>query len=340
MPAFVPNLGDTLAPQIQSYAFSTQTVNLQGNSAGVFQVTAQITDNLAGNAGEGYISSPTQMRLRSPSGQQFVDVMLSDLQRTAGTPTNGTFTGTGRIAPYSETGTWTVESLMLVDQVGNTMNLGTQELLAQGFDTDLNVTYGGAAPTPTPATPDTQPTTTPNVVVSGNNNFVNFGTVNFTDSSTKVFTYTDNSVNYNYTTTSITTNRTVNGTAANDKLTGTASNDLLAGGGGNDVLTGAAGGDTLNGNVGNDSLYGGTGLNTFSGGAGKDRMYVQGDGTADLIRDLNRGDRIYIQGATRGGLSVGSVDGGLGIFNKGDLAAIFTGSGVSQGQLQGMLAGY
>jgi Ca2+-binding RTX toxin-like protein len=344
MTAFVPNAGDTIAPVAQPWTFSTQTVNLSGNNAGVFQVTARITDNLSGNAGDGYTSSATQIRFRSPSRNQFIDVSLGGWQLISGTPQDGVYTGTGRIAPYSEAGTWTVENFLIVDQVGNQKNYDTSQLQAMGFDTDIEVTYGGASAsttpsTPTPTTPSI-PSASGGVVISGNNNFVNFGTVNFTDNSTKNFVYTDNSVNYNYTTTSITTNRTFNGSGRNDSITGAATNDLLAGGRGNDVLTGQAGGDTLQGDVGNDTLYGGAGLNTFDGGAGKDKLYVADDGTADIISELNRGDRIYIQGATRGGFSVGSVDGGLGIFNKGALEAVYTGQGTSESQLMSMLRGF
>ena len=354
--AFVPNAGDTTPPVVQPWTFSTQTVNLTGNNPGTFTVTARITDDLSGNAGEGYISSPTQIRFRSPSGNQFVDVMLSGWQLISGTPQDGTYMGIGRIAPMSEAGTWTVETLLVVDQVGNQRYIETPELQAMGFDTDIEVTYNGASPTAattTPAVPTIDPVTgsisTPSgMVISGNNNsvvngdgnFVNYGTINYSDSSTKNFVYTDNSVNYNYTTTSITTNRTINGTSSGDRLTGTSANDLLTGGGGRDVLTGGDGGDTLQGDAGNDRLIGGDGLDTYAGGAGKDKMYVADDGYADIIRDLNKGDKIYIQGATRGGFSVGSVDGGLGIFNKGELAAIFTGSGVSESQLSGMLRSY
>jgi hypothetical protein len=354
--AFIPNAGDSTAPTIVSYAFSTQTVNLSGNSAAPFQVTAQITDNLSGNAGEGYTSSPTQLRLRSPSKKQFVDVMLSDLQRISGTSTNGTFAGTGRIAPMSEAGTWTVESLLLVDQVGNSTYLLTEDLAAMGFDTDLEVSYNGNSPNSAATTANPAGVVTPsgilppspgmvisgnnNSVVNGNNNFINYGTITYTDSSTKNFVYTDNSVNYNYTTTSITTNRTYNGSSQSDRITGASTNDLLAGGGGNDVLTGGAGGDTLAGDVGNDKLYGGTGVNTFDGGTGKDSMYLTSDGQADILRELNRGDKIYIQGATRGGFSVGSVDGGLGIFSKGALEAVYTGQNTSESQLLGMLRGF
>jgi Ca2+-binding RTX toxin-like protein len=341
--AFTPNAGDTTAPVVQPWTFSTQTVNLSGNNVGVFQITARITDNLSGNAGEGYISSPTQILLLSPSGKQSIHVMLSGWQLISGTPQDGVYAGTGRIAPYSEAGTWTVDHLMAVDQVGNTKYFYTDELKAMGFDTDLEVTYNGASPT-TPSTPVVTPSgvipTTPGLVISGNNNFVNMGTINYTDSSTKNFVYTDNSVNYNYTTTSITTNRTFNGSSRNDSITGASTNDLLAGGRGNDVLTGQAGGDTLVGDVGNDRLYGGTGVNTFDGGAGRDSMYLTSDGTADILRELNRGDKIYIQGATRGGFSVGSVDGGLGIFSKGALEAVYTGQGTSENQLLSMLRGF
>jgi Ca2+-binding RTX toxin-like protein len=356
--AFIPNAGDTTPPVVQPWTFSTQTVNLNGNYPGTFSVTARITDDLSGNAGEGYSSSPTQIRFRSPSKKQFVDVMLSGYQMVSGTPVDGTYTGIGRIAPMSEAGTWTVESLLAVDQVGNSKYYETPELRAMGYDTDIEVTYGGVSPT-TPATPTTPtipavntpsgPIPAPpgmvisgnnNSVVNGNNNFINYGTVTYTDSSTKNFVYTDNSVNYNYTTTSITTNRTYNGSSRNDSITGASTNDLLAGGGGNDVLTGGAGGDTLAGDVGNDKLYGGTGVNTFDGGTGKDSMYLTSDGQADILRELNRGDKVYIQGATRGGFSVGSVDGGLGIFSKGALEAVYTGQNTSESQLLGMLRGF
>ena len=343
--AFIPNAGDTTPPVVTSWTFSKQVVNLTGNNAGVLVVTAQITDDLSGNAGDGYSSSPTQIRFRSPSGSQFVDVMLSGWQLIDGTPQNGTYSGTARIAPFSEAGTWTVETLLVVDQVGNQRYYLTDEVAAMGLDTDFEVTYGGASPTGTSTTPaDSVVTpsgaipTTPGLVISGNNNFINYGTINYSDSSTKNFVYTDNSVNYNYT--SITTNRTFNGSSSSDRLTGTSSNDLLAGGGGKDVLIGAAGDDTLEGDGGNDKMYGGTGLNTFDGGGGKDRMYLVSDGTADIIRELNRGDKIYIQGATRGGFSVGSVDGGLGIFNKGALEAVYTGQNTNESQLLSMLRGF
>jgi hypothetical protein len=342
--AFIPNAGDTTPPVVQPWTFSTQTVNLSGNYPGTFSVTARITDDLSGNAGEGYSSSPTQIRFRSPSKKQFVDVMLSGYQMVSGTPVDGTYMGIGRIAPMSEAGTWTVESLLAVDQVGNSKYYETPELRAMGYDIDIEVTYGGVSPTtptvPTVNTPSGPIPAAPELVISGNNNFVNMGTINYTDSSTKNFVYTDNSVNYNYTTTSITTNRTFNGSSRNDSITGASTNDLLAGGRGNDVLTGQAGGDTLIGDVGNDRLYGGTGVNTFDGGAGRDSMYLTSDGTADILRELNRGDKIYIQGATRGGFSVGSVDGGLGIFSKGALEAVYTGQGTSENQLLSMLRGF
>ena len=349
---FTPNAGDTTAPVVQPWSFSTQTVNLSGNNPGTFTVTARITDDLSGNAGEGYTSSPTQVRFRSPSGNQFTDVMLAGWQLISGTPQDGTYMGIGRIAPMSEAGTWTVESLLAVDQVGNMKRYETNELRSMGFDTDIEVTYGGVSPTPTPAaaveTPSGAIPTAPGMVISGNNNsvvngdgnFINYGTINYSDSSTKNLVYTDNSLNYNYTTTSITTNRTFTGSDGRDRLTGAATNDLLEGGGGKDVLNGGAGGDTLIGDSGNDRLIGGDGLDTYSGGAGKDKMYVADDGYADIISDLNKGDKIYIQGATRGGFSVGSIDGGLGVFDQGELAAVFTGSGVSENQLTKMLRTY
>jgi Ca2+-binding RTX toxin-like protein len=189
------------------------------------------------------------------------------------------------------------------------------------------------------ATPTVSQPATPGTVVSGNGNVVNTGTINYIDNSVTNYNYTDNSTNLN--SYSIVTTTTYNGGAKADRLTGTTANDSLAGLKGNDSLTGQGGDDILSGGLGNDRLYGGVGANQLAGGAGKDRYYVTAEGqaeNADIIKDLNVGDRIFIQGATRSGLTVNESSNGIGIFNNGVMEALYTGNALSAGQISGMLS--
>jgi Ca2+-binding RTX toxin-like protein len=190
-----------------------------------------------------------------------------------------------------------------------------------------------------PVSQPVQQPVTPSTVVSGNGNVVNTGTINYIDNSVTNYNYTDNSTNLN--SYSIVTTNTYNGGAKADRLTGTTANDSLAGLKGNDSLTGQGGNDILTGGLGNDRLYGGVGANQLAGGAGKDRYYVTAEGqadNADIIRDLNVGDRIFIQGATRSGLTVNEASNGIGIFNNGVMEALYTGNALSAGQINGMLS--
>jgi hypothetical protein len=356
--AFIPNAGDTTPPVVFPWSFSTQTVNLTGNNAGVFTVTARITDDLSGNAGEGYISSPTQIRFRSPSGNQFTDVMLSGWELISGTPQNGTYQGTGRIAPYSEAGRWTVETLLVADQVGNSRYYTTSELNSMGFDTDIEVTYNGASPAPQPVnTPSGQVPVTPGLVISGNTYSVDNSTT-YIDNSVNNTYNTDNSINYNN---SFNTDNSVNTynlsyvTNANDysigktidgsgKLRGTTTNDLITGSSRKDRLYGNGGNDELIGGGGKDRLYGGDGSNVFNAGTSSskkdaDRLYIQREGnssTADIIESIGKSDRIYIQGGT-GNIDVRNMDGGLGVFDSGVLQAVYTGSRFNANTLEGQI---
>ena len=109
---------DTVPPSLVSLAISPGQVDVS-NSAATITVTARITDNLSGNAGESYSSSPSQIRFRSPSGSQFVDALLSGTERVSGTARDGRYRYKMTIPKHAESGKWTIESVLLVDQVGN-----------------------------------------------------------------------------------------------------------------------------------------------------------------------------------------------------------------------------
>ena len=121
---------DSAAPRLEesvSTAGSSQTITL----------TARITDDLAGNAGAGYYSSPSQVRFVSPSGHQAVTAMLNRTRLVSGTPQDGTYETTLTVPQYAEQGTWTVQYFLLVDQVGNSRTLTPADMVAAGLPTSF-----------------------------------------------------------------------------------------------------------------------------------------------------------------------------------------------------------
>ena len=136
--AAVTILSDITPPDLSAFSLSPTSVNTDASS-GVVTVTAEITDDLAGNAGAGYSSSPSSVRFRSPSGQS-VYAMLSDLERTTGTAQNGTVQYAMTVPQFAEHGTWTVEYIYLVDQVGNSRRLTPAQLTTLGYPNSFEQT--------------------------------------------------------------------------------------------------------------------------------------------------------------------------------------------------------
>ena len=77
-------VGDVTPPALLSLSWTPMTIDTS-TGAKTITVTARITDDLSGNAGSGYSSSPSQGRFMSPSGKQFKDAMLDGSQRVSGT---------------------------------------------------------------------------------------------------------------------------------------------------------------------------------------------------------------------------------------------------------------
>ena len=135
----VTGTSDTTPPTLVDFSFTPTSVDTTSGSQTI-TVTAHITDDLAGNAGPGYFSSPSQVRFVSPSGNQSVWAMMSGHERISGTPTDGVYEYTLTLPQFSEQGTWHVAYLMLVDQVGNTRTLTQSQLEANGFHATIDVT--------------------------------------------------------------------------------------------------------------------------------------------------------------------------------------------------------
>jgi hypothetical protein len=104
---------DSAAPQLTRAALSATSINLSQAGAGPLSLTIGTTDNLSGFDSAGF-------SFRSPSGNSsqffFVDEFLS------GSGLNGSFVGSINLGSNAEAGTWTLSSVSLDDQAGNSRN--------------------------------------------------------------------------------------------------------------------------------------------------------------------------------------------------------------------------
>jgi hypothetical protein len=138
--AFRVHAADTEPPQLVALGISPDEVNVSSSSATI-TITARITDNLAGNAGEGYTGGPSQIRFRSPSGNQSIDAVLGGYHRVSGTALDGEYAYEMTVPQYAESGTWTIDYVLLVDQIGNMRSESAQDLASRSLPTSFVVFY-------------------------------------------------------------------------------------------------------------------------------------------------------------------------------------------------------
>ena len=105
---------------------------------------------------------------------------------------------------------------------------------------------------------------------------------------------------------------------------GTNRRDYLQGTEQDDVIYGYKKRDVLIDGGGSDRLYGGKGKNTYTMSADNqlDVCYIKVDKKVDIITNLGIEDRIDILGKK---ISFDRIDGGIGIYSKHRLQAIYTG---------------
>jgi hypothetical protein len=120
---------DTTPPSVVSLDFNPKSVDVTTSAQNV-TVTMHVTDDLSGTA---FITAT----FTSPSYAQY---QYAGVYRSAGTALDGTFTGTVTIPKFSESGTWSLSSVYLGDNAGNTINLSQANLQTAGFPTSLSVT--------------------------------------------------------------------------------------------------------------------------------------------------------------------------------------------------------
>jgi hypothetical protein len=99
----------------------------------VITVEARIIDDVSGNA-------TSKIRFKSPSGAAFVEAIFSSSERIAGTAVDGVYRSLMTVPQSSESGTWTVEEVSLVDLIGNTRTLTAAQLQAAGLPSSFMVT--------------------------------------------------------------------------------------------------------------------------------------------------------------------------------------------------------
>ena len=138
-------VGDVSPPRLEEFSLTPSSVST-AESGQTITLTARITDDLAGNAGDGYYSSPSQVFFVSPSGRQSVVAMFDARKLVSGSPQDGTYETTMSVPRYAEQGTWKVQYFLLADQAGNLRYLTAEDMEAAGLPTSFEQTVSGMSP--------------------------------------------------------------------------------------------------------------------------------------------------------------------------------------------------
>lgn len=131
---------DTTPPSFVDFEVLPQGGDIT-NGAVDIAVRVRLTDDGSGVAGLGYPSSPSQAVFLSPSGAQTAAAMFESHQNLAsGTSLDGRYEFTMPLPQFSESGTWTLQYLLLVDQLGNMRFLSHADLVAAGYSPQFVLT--------------------------------------------------------------------------------------------------------------------------------------------------------------------------------------------------------
>ena len=93
--------GDVTPPRILELSIEPDVIQVAEGSAQI-RLRARLADDLSGLAGEGYSSSPTQIRFQSPSARQFVDALFEAHRHLVeGTARDGQYETTATIPQFA-----------------------------------------------------------------------------------------------------------------------------------------------------------------------------------------------------------------------------------------------
>jgi hypothetical protein len=125
--------GDTAPPSVAAFSVSPASVDT-GLSAQTISFSVRITDDLAG-ASAGITAAPSQVTMRGPTGTHTISATFGVSQRVSGSSRDGVYATSVRLSQWSEQGVWTVESLIVRDNVGNARTLGAADLVGANYVT-------------------------------------------------------------------------------------------------------------------------------------------------------------------------------------------------------------
>ena len=118
---------DAKPPNLISFDFAPKSVDTSTSSKEI-TVTAHLIDDLSG-------VDTIQTRFRSPSGNQIADAGFWSPGLVSGDELDGIYEGKLKLPQYSEQGTWEIEYILLIDNVGNTKWLDKDDATAMGLPT-------------------------------------------------------------------------------------------------------------------------------------------------------------------------------------------------------------
>ena len=123
------SVSDSSAPEITAFGLSPKTVNTEAGEQTI-SATMTLRDDVFGVACQDDLSTHGSIfvRLTPIGGTQFVDIQF---HRISGDGLNGTYSGTATLPKGSAGGVWRVTWLLLVDMLGNRVDLTWQDLEAK-----------------------------------------------------------------------------------------------------------------------------------------------------------------------------------------------------------------
>ncbi|MGQ0824993.1 MAG: hypothetical protein ACT4OX_08205 [Actinomycetota bacterium] len=114
--------GDTVPPTLVSVSVAPLTIDTALQSQTI-AVSSRITDDLSGVA-SGLGSTPSEVILRGPTGAHRIHAVFGGTRLDAGDALDGSYVVSVTVPRWSEQGTWTVEEVRLLDEVGNLQVVG------------------------------------------------------------------------------------------------------------------------------------------------------------------------------------------------------------------------